>query len=64
MERNLMVRENGLFVTNVIILDISKGIAEHLKVRMGTIRGEMNMYVNYAITLDMKQDFIEWIDGT
>ena len=64
MERNLMVRKRNFLVTNVTILDTLQGIAEHLKVTMGTIRGEMHMYVNYEITLSTQQDFVEWIKGT
>ena len=52
MEINMMVKERSLFVTNVEILEILKGIVEHLKVRMGKIRGEIHLYVNYAINLD------------
>ena len=59
-----MVRKSNLFVTNVTILDILQGIAEYLKVRIGTIRGEMHLYVSYAINLDTQQDSIEWTEGT
>ena len=63
-ERNLMVRESILFVTNVTILDTLQEIAEQLKIRREKVIGEMNLYVSYAITLDTQQATTKWTEGT
>ena len=59
----IVEKEEKLFAIDVTTLDTLQGIVEHLIIKMMEIREGTYLYVNYKITLDKKQDSIEWKKG-
>ena len=59
-----MEKEDRLFVTDVTILDTLQGIVQHLIISVMENKEGMYMYVCYVINLDIKKDYVEWIEGT
>ena len=59
----IVEREDRLFVTNVTILDILKGNAMQIMIKMMEIKERMYLYVSYVRNLDTWQNFVEWIEG-